>query len=55
VKDVCVEEMMNKRDVPTIIMKKGGASEQQLHGEQYADNDYTNVTAFHIYLLFARS
>ena len=46
-KDIRVEEMMNERDIPTIIMKEGGASEQQLHGEQYADNDYAYITAFH--------
>ena len=42
-----MEKVMNKRDIPTIIMKEGGASEQQLYGEQHADNDYAYITAFH--------
>lgn len=46
-KDVGVEEMMNERYVPTVIMKEGRTSEQQLHCKQYADNCYSYITAFH--------
>ena len=48
-----MKKVMNKRDIPAIVMKENGTSEQQLHGKQYTDNNYTYITTFHICLPFA--